>query len=63
MITNSAISEIVPLMVAYRVIILFDNSSCRFPLLLRRRGGQSVDWAMLKRQQANRNRQLSPKNK
>jgi hypothetical protein len=46
-ITNSAISEIIPLMGAYRVIILFDNYRCRFPPLLRRRRGRSVDWAML----------------
>jgi hypothetical protein len=46
-ITNSAISEIVALMGAYRVIILFDKYRCGFPLLLRRRGGRPVDWAML----------------
>jgi len=47
-IKNSPISEIVSLMGAYRVIILFDNYLCRFPLLLRRRDGQAVDWNLNK---------------
>jgi len=46
-ITNSAISEIVPVMGKYRVIILFNNYRFRFPLLPRRRCGRPVDWAML----------------
>jgi len=46
-ITNPAISEIVPLMGSYRVIILFDKYHCGFPLLLRRRGGRPFDWAVL----------------
>jgi len=62
-ITISALSEIVPLMGAYRVIILFDNYLCRFPLLLRRRGGQPFDWANLNKTACKRQPTVVTKNK
>jgi hypothetical protein len=62
-ITDSAISEIVPLMGAYRVIILFDKYRCGFPLLLCRRGGRPVEWAMLKPDSRQRQPTVVTKNK